>query len=209
MILEYFIPGFIFISVFQFFTSRKDSNYKIVDSVVVSYVIKALCSIGHQHILYRHSFTWGERVVILSLVAFLSSILFVLVSELHIVNEILLKINAKSAHDDIWHDVIDYKNGTSLRIVCDDTVYTGVLAGHEEKGNDSWFILDDYIVEENNLTYAAEDMKIRSKLALKLKDVKRIELYYGKPQKAIREKIGKWFHTFLAILIRSKTNNKK
>ena len=50
---------------------------------------------------------------------------------------------------------------------------------HEENGTDSWFVLEDYIVEEEGEKYYSEEMSFPSKLALNLKNVKRIELYYG------------------------------
>lgn len=49
---------------------------------------------------------------------------------------------------------------------------------HEEKGNESWFILEDYIIEENSVEYKAEDYPYPTRLAVNLKDVKRVELFY-------------------------------
>lgn len=193
VILEYFIPGFIFISVFQYFTSRNNSSYKVIGSVVISYLLKALCSIGHQYIMAQRVFTWGERVIVLTIFALLTSLFCVFISELHFVNKVFLIINHKSIHNDIWNDIIDYKNGTSLRIICNDAIYTGILVGHEEKGADSWFVIKDYIVEENGATYASESMEFKSKLAINLKNIKRVELFYGEPVMSLWEKVINWF----------------
>ena len=193
VILEYFIPGFIFISIFQYFTSRKDMSYKIIGSVVISYILKAICSIGHQYVMPQRIFTWEERVIILTIFALITSLICIFISELNFVNKIFLKINYKSIHNDIWNDVIDYKNGTSLRIICSDATYTGVLIGHEEKGADSWFVLGDYIVSENGITYASEDMSFRSQVAINLKNVKRVELFYGESDKSFWVNFFDWF----------------
>lgn len=178
--MEYFIPGFIFITIFQLLTSRKVSTYQIILSVVISYILKAVCSIGHNFILQDTIFTWDKRVIILSLLAILLSVFLVVITELKSVNRFLSHINHKSIHNDIWQDVIDYKNGTTLRLICNDAIYTGVLLIHEEKGNESWFILEDYIVEESINEYKAEDYPYPTRLAVNLKDVKRVELFYAK-----------------------------
>lgn len=88
-------------------------------------------------------------------------------------------INHKSLHDDIWQDVIDYKNGTTLRMFIGDNIYTGILVGHEEKGSESWFVLEDYIVESSDGTYNSENIKIPHRIAINMKNIDRIELFYG------------------------------
>ncbi len=147
---------------------------------MISYILKAICSIGHNFILQDTIFSWDKRVIILSLFATLLSVLLVVITELKSVNRFLSRINHKSIHNDIWQDVIDYKNGTTLRLICDNAIYIGVLFIHEEKGNESWFILEDYIIEENNVEYKAEDYPYPTRLAVNLKDVKRVELFYAK-----------------------------
>lgn len=158
-------------------------------SVVVSYILKAICSIGHEYIYVDVTFSWSKRVIILSTLALILSLASVVFTEWKKVNDFILKVNHKSIHDDIWHDVIDYKNGTTLRFVCDDAIYTGILVGHEEKGNDSWFVLEDYIVNKDGVVYQSEDMNNFSRLALKLCDVKRVEMFYGNEEKS---KIRLW-----------------
>lgn len=184
VIFEYFIPGFIFICVFQYFTSRKFGSYIVMGSVAISYLLKAICSWLHTIIFIDVSFGWNKRAIILCVLAFILSIICVVVSELKIINKISLKINNKSLHDDVWNDVIDYKNGTTLRLVCEDCTYQGVLVEHEEKGNDSWFVLKDYIVDEDNTIYKAKEMGFPCRIVVNLKDVKRVELYYGIKKKS-------------------------
>lgn len=130
--------------------------------------------------MVERQFSWDERAIILSFIAISLSIITVIITELKPVNKTLLKINHKSIHNDIWLDVVDYKKGTTLRIVCEDAIYIGVLYVHEEKGNESWFVLDDYIIEENNKENKAEDNEYPTRLAINIKDVKRIELFYPK-----------------------------
>lgn len=125
------------------------------------------------------SFIWSERVVVLVGAAVLFSIIFALISECKFVNTLFMKINNKSIHNDIWQDTVDYKNGTTLKMTCDSGIYTGILVAHEEKGNDSWFIIEDYIVKEVNDEYESKDIPYNCRLAINLKKVNRIELFYG------------------------------
>ena len=158
-------------------------------SVAISYLLKAICSWLHTIFFVNIDFGWSKRAIVLCVLAFVLSIICVIISEIRAINKLSLKINNKSIHDDVWNDVIDYKNGTTLRFVCDDCIYQGVLVEHEEKGNDSWFVLEDYIVEENDTIYKAKEMGMPCKIMINLKEVKRVELYYGIKEKS---KIRRW-----------------
>lgn len=161
--------------------------------MTISYILRAAGSFCHEYILTDITFSWSRRVIILTVAAVVLSIITVFITEVKIINKTLLHINNKSIHDDIWQDVIDYKNGTTLRLICDNTIYTGVLVGHEEKGNDSWFILEDFIVEDKDNYYKSEDMSCYARIAINLKNVDRIELYYGEPTKSWIEKKIEFF----------------
>lgn len=173
--------------------------------MAISYILKAICSIFHEYIFRDIVFSWNRRVIILSLFAIVLSIIVVFVTEIKYVNKILLHINNKSIHDDIWQDIIDYKNGTTLRFICGNETYIGILVGHEEKGNDSWFILEDFIVEEKDNCYKAEDMDYQARMAINLKNVDRVELFYGKPKQSLINKIKKFFKT---KVLKKKSNKK-
>lgn len=71
------------------------------------------------------------------------------------------------------------KRGTTLKIICDDAIYIGILDMFEEHGKDSWFVLSDYIIEENGKAYDSSKSNFPCKIAINLNDAKRIELYYG------------------------------
>lgn len=103
----------------------------------------------------------------------------VFIYESKFIKKIFVFLNNKSLSDNILNDVIDYKNGTTLRIVCDDAIYTGRLVGHEENEKDSLYLLKDYIVEENDGSYCSKDMTYKSTVAINISKAKRIELYYN------------------------------
>lgn len=159
-------------------------------SVAISYILKASCSWLHTNFFVDTNFGWSKRAVILCILSFVLSILCAVISERKFVNNISLRINNKSIHNDIWNDVIDYKNGTTLRFVCDNCIYQGVLVEHEENGTDSWFVLEDYIVEEDDTKYSAKEMGLPCKLMIKISEVQRVEMFYGEKQES---KIKLWF----------------
>jgi len=185
-IFEYFVPGYFFIIMFQYFTSRKFGSYVMVGSIAISYILKASCSWLHTFIFAKIEFGWSKRAIVLCVVSCVLSIIFIKISECRLIKKVFLKVNNKSIHNDIWSDIIEYKDGTTLRIVCDDYTYTGKLFMYEEKGEDSWFSLEDYVIEENNtnVDYNSQKMGIPCRIAIRLADANRIELYYGEHQKS-------------------------
>lgn len=179
MILEYFIPGYIFIVVFMYFTSHKISSPFLWQSIAISYILQALFSVVHNILFTDIIFSWGTQVLILTIISAILSVITIFISESKLIKKWLTKINHKTIHEDIWLDVVDY-TGTTVRCICNDNVmYCGTLTLHEEKGVDSWFILEDYIIEENGKTYDSNGVSFSSKLAVNLRNVKRIELYYA------------------------------
>ena len=179
LLLEFFVPGLIFISSFQYLTSRKVSKYNFLYSIVISYILKAIFTVINKRVLYNIEFNWYWRALILCIIAFLLSILVTILSENKLINILFQKINHKSIHDDVWNDVIDYKNGTRVKINTGNGIYIGILCTHEEKGNDSWFVIKDYYIEEGDFKYLSTDFEENAKLAINLKDVKYIEIFNG------------------------------
>lgn len=183
LILEYFIPGFIFISFSQYLLSKSLSQHYVILSIVLSYLLKSIFSVAHNYFLVNRVFLLNERIIILSCAALIFSVLFVKLYESKKVNYFFMMLNNKSLHDNIWDDVIDYKNGTTVRAICSDAEYVGYLEYHEEKGNDSWMVLRDYIIYEDEEYRDAADFEYPSRIAIKMSDIKRLELYYAESEK--------------------------
>lgn len=130
-------------------------------------------------LIFVKSQNWNIRAIILCTAALILSIICIKCTEGSKFNKYFRMINNKSTHEDIFSDVMDYKNGTTLRIVCNDCVYTGKLLFHEEKGKDSWIILADYIIESGEDITSSTDTQFPSAIMLKVSDIKHIELYYN------------------------------
>ena len=178
LLLEFLVPGFVFMTMFNYFTSSK-IEHSILWSVAISYILKASCSFLHEFFLVDIIFEWNERVVILVSLSVISAIILIRFYESKWLHKIFTFINFKTQHDCIWNDVIDMKRGTTLKIICDDAIYIGILDVFEEHGKDYWFVLSDYIIQENEESYDSSKSNFPCKIAINLNDVKRIELYYG------------------------------
>lgn len=178
LLLEFLVPGFIFMTMFNYFTSSK-IEHSILWSVAISYILKALCSFLHEFIFKDVIFKWNERVIILVLISIILAIILIRFYESEWLHKIFKFINFKTQHDCIWNDVIDMKRGTTLKVICNDTTYIGILYMFEEHGKDSWFVLSDCIIQENEESYDSSKSNFPCKIVINLNDVKRIELYYG------------------------------
>lgn len=73
-------------------------------------------------LIFVKSQNWNIRAIILCTAALILSIICIKCTEGSKFNKYFRMINHKSTHEDIFSDVIDYKNGTTLRIVCNDWV---------------------------------------------------------------------------------------
>ena len=90
----------------------------------------------------------------------------------------------KTPFNDIWHDVIDFSNGSNLKVYIRDKDYyiIGHHFAHEEKGNDSWLAVSAFAKYdvETNLPYKDEPSFLDDrnvKLTIRLSDVEHIEIF--------------------------------
>lgn len=99
------------------------------------------------------------------------------------IKNIVVHFNNKSINDDIFDDVIDYEKRTIMAVYLknSDIFYSGKFGFREEKGNDSWIALFDYIVVNKETTeevYNPEVFDLKSSVVIPLSNIERIELVY-------------------------------
>lgn len=184
LILEYFVPGFIFAIVYQFLTSKnfKNVGFITIACIVSSVIIKNILATLHLYIFPSVVFSNEAKVIITCIFAILISIGCAKISELKIVNKGFSLLSHKSIYNDVWRDVIDYKLGTTLIIYSKNEMIIGKLWVHEEKGLDSWFVLRDYIIVnmETNETLESDSFEeSKSTIAINLKNIEKIEIHYN------------------------------
>ena len=115
----------------------------------------------------------------------MTAIVAVIISEQQWFKKLTIKINNKTFNNNIWEDIIDYKNGTTLKITCKDKTYIGIFVAHEEKNSVFWIVLKDYIIVDGERTLKANEYEDPCLLVVNSKDVNSIELFYSKKNNLI------------------------
>lgn len=99
-------------------------------------------------------------------------------------SKISIKIFHKTLNDDIWMDVLDFKEGSNLKVYLKDKDYyvIGHHKNHEEKGNDSWLALSAFgkYSKETNKACDGENLyhdKENVIYTVRFSDIEHIEIF--------------------------------
>lgn len=176
-ILQYFIPGYLFIIIFRFLTNKKiEKSIVLIMSCVLSYVFLSLTK----------SYCESTNIFIISaitvIIAVVCGLLFSLIYISKWFSWILVHVFHKTVHDDIWHDVFDFKNGSNLKVYFKDKDYyvIGSYRISEDNGNDSWFAISGYGKYDKETNDPIENGFIGDNsviMTFKLSDVEHIEIF--------------------------------
>lgn len=85
------------------------------------------------------------------------------------------------SNDNIWRDVLDLTHGSNLKLYIRDANY--YIIGHhrniEEKGDDSWIVLTEFIKhsKDDNRVIETHDGKEKDMIAIRLSDVEYAEIF--------------------------------
>lgn len=141
-ILQYFVSGFIFVIIFQFLISRKFKNSTItISSCIISFTWVSLINL----LDYLFNKPIFSNLWFISLFSILLSIVTsILFSKLFLskkFNKFLVRNYSVTQHESVWNNIIDYQNGTNIKVYLKNQpyYYIGHLYSHEENGLDSWF----------------------------------------------------------------------
>lgn len=151
VIIEYFVPGYVFVATWQFFTSRslKNENIHIVICMLISSVIRIIDRFLYHTIPCFEGWSLNDygKSFILILSGFAFGVIIAALSTSRCIGQIVSFVSHKSIHESVFREIINY-DGCSLILTCKDgrTIY-GKLNSHEEKGADSLFALTDYIID--------------------------------------------------------------
>lgn len=184
IIMEYLIPGVIFLAIIKWYTDKRISNnlLYIVVSVVISFFSKNILRVAHMVILKNISFGYEATFCFTTLLTvFLALILGILYHNEN-VKRVFNRVSRKTLHSNIWESLMDFKYGNTVMFVMKNgTLVCGTLHEIEEKGNDSWVALSSYICQsysDDTEVYAcsAADQDVNSVLVIRLADVVQAEV---------------------------------
>lgn len=186
-LLQYFIPGYWSILVFQYFTSKKISKYMMnLMACVVSYMLISFVSLIR--IKFESFQNMPDRAIINSGIAILIgtilSIIFALIFTCKWFSKVTVFLFQKTPNEDIWRDIFDLKNGSNIKIYLknEDYYVIGHFKNQEEKGEDSWIALSAFAKydKETNKNYKSELSFLNDETVIytvRLSDIEHIEIF--------------------------------
>lgn len=159
VLLQYFVPGYVSLIIFTYFTSKKtQNNTSYVMGCVLSYVLLSFVSLIRANTIILSNIP--DSAIVNSAIAIILGICFSVLTALIFSNKHFSRLTVylfqKTPNDSIWSDVLDLKNGSNLKIYLKNKDYyvIGHHKNHEENGNDSWIAVSafgKFDVETNQL----------------------------------------------------------
>lgn len=185
-LLNYFVPGYIFISIYDFILLKKnnyqETNLTIFKSVTISYILKTLydkiITKWEIEVLYREIDPLLNIIILL----FMSTILgylFGLIGYSSIINKLLLKIGIhRTVKDNIWSNII--KKGHYLRIFAKDysKSYCGQCTYYENDEKEPIVVLSRYQIFDSSAEVICDYSNDNTaSIVLNLKDFERVDIF--------------------------------
>lgn len=186
-VLQYFIPGYWSLFIFRYFCSKRMSNYMMnLMSCVVSYILMAIITfmrvkIGFLLLMPDNALVNSAIAIFMGTV--LSICIALIVSRKWFSNVMVYWFH-KTTNDDIWRDVINWKDGSNLKIYLKDQEY--YLIGHqknmEEKGEESWIAISAFgkFDKKTNENYREEPSYLDDEnviYTVRLSDIEHMEIF--------------------------------
>lgn len=187
--LQYLIPGYIFIVLTSYFFSKRPKNqtFILIWSIVISFLIQSFFYALHLIIFTDTVFPRELKILITTVFSVVLAFLVIWLEKTNVLNKLSAKLFRRTLRDDFWSDIIDSELGTQLKVFLKSgVIYTGKLALREEKGMDSFFAFSDYFVRyPDGRTFKAGDVEIPSVAVIPLREIERAELFYNPSTKVI------------------------
>lgn len=184
-ILQYFVPGYLAITVLCFAMSKKITTQNmLITSCVISYTLLTVVSLIRIRLFRQIPDTVLVNSGISILIGVVSAGFISCLLQRKWFQKITVRLFHKTFHDDIWRDVFDLENGSNLKVYLKEQDYylIGHLKNYEEKGNDSWLALKAFAKfdKETNLNYKNEPSYLEENtviITVRLADVEHIEIF--------------------------------
>ncbi len=168
---------------FKYFCSKEiQKESQTILACVVSYVLLSISDL-----LSNIPFLGGIKVSVLGksgISIILGTLLALLISSVFCAkwfSGVMVALFHKTPNDNIWRDVLDLTNGSNLKLYIRDADY--YIIGHhrniDEKGDDSWVVLTEFIKHNKNDNRVIEthEGKKDDMIAIRMSDVEYAEIF--------------------------------
>ncbi len=179
-LLELFIPGYIFLILYDFILCRnkREKDDLFIKSIVISFIIISICKIF---------FSWlGPNYFTVTSII-MSSLGALIVSKIITTNwfNSLLKLFGinQSTYSNIFHQIIDLKYGVYATVYLKDEEYIirGFVRKYEILGDDNiYMMLDEYEICDYHYKTIQVESDSQSRVLIKVSNSDMIEFYYNK-----------------------------
>lgn len=184
-IINLFLSGFIFITVFNWLTNTKMELYIIgVWSIIINTLIKTVCKAIHSVIFVNYDFNESVKILIYVMVALIFAFSIPWFLRCDITKRCICKIAGRTLGNDVFNDIIDYEKRTIgiVYLKNSDIYYSGILRLRDEHGNNSYIVLIDYSIynkgDNEMIRKNSKDLGLNTTVAFNMQDVERIEMFY-------------------------------
>lgn len=178
-ILEYFVPGFIFIVIRNYCYSKNNDKdkYIILKSIVISFIIMQISQAIVNTLKWNHVWISYLSIVI-------SIVITILYMRLKLEEKIIEKVlgENKTPNEDYFDNIISQKEGAWLRaFVNEEVIYMGKIIYYEGKdaGEDRKIALSNFKSYSYNESEEWDDFSDKDKniVLLSIKSISRIEIF--------------------------------
>ncbi len=189
IIMECFIPGFLFLSILNHIIGLKFEKelYELMLSVIVSFISRSFFLCLNNLIPISLLFSDGESLALICLLSCIISLIICILYRSKLFGNLFSKFFIKDIHSNIWESMIDFRKGTSIKVsLKSGEIITGGFYEIEENGNDSWLALSNYYFEFNKKTESSQeykDMNLNTTMMIRVSDIDRVQFFTEMGQK--------------------------
>ena len=148
LILQFIIPGFVFLKVFGFFVSKKyEGKNLFIFSCVFSYLFLSIWAIIRElKIFSKLPNTIMINSAITIIIGIIVGITIGMLLRCRIFTNLLVYFTWKTPNDSIWLDMLDVKNGDSVKVYFKDKPYyvIGITSFLNFDSEDSWWAVSKF-----------------------------------------------------------------
>lgn len=183
--MQYIVPGYVCYLIFKFTVSKKDDHKSVlIISCVISYLLLTLVSLIRFNFIIKLPDTALFNSAISSIVGVILTTLISIVYNHKWFKKLTVKLFHKTPYNSIWRDVIDFEEGSNLKVYLKGKKYyiIGHHKYHEEKDDDSWLVLSAFakIDVKTNENYKDEPSFLDNEnvvITVRFSDIEHIEIF--------------------------------